>query len=302
MSARFPAPLPSFPGQLAKPPRLTHPAPVTTTADTDQVCFYRSPHIAGLELVNARYCRRAFPRHWHEEYVIGAMTAGAERLTIRGCDEIVGAGSLILIGPGEPHANGAVDDQPFEYAVIYLPVSLMAGFVRAACASDAEEGARFAQAAPHAPEEHRILVRAHARLIASETPLDQESVLVQLLSVLTRSGHMTKARASAAPARQAVCEARRHIDANFRDSVSLRELADLTGTSPFHLLRSFRTHVGLPPAAYQNQLRIEEAKRLLRAGHAIANTAAAVGFSDQSHLTRHFHRIVGTTPGRYLAQ
>jgi AraC-like DNA-binding protein len=117
-----------------------------------------------------------------------------------------------------------------------------------------------------------------------------------------RGGHMSEARTPASVPRQAVRDAREHIDSHFDRPVSLRDLADLTGASPFHLLRSFNRQIGLPPAAYQNQLRIEQAKRLLRTGHGIADTAAAVGFSDQSHLTRHFQRIVGTTPGRYLAQ
>jgi AraC-like DNA-binding protein len=275
---------------------------MTPDAASDNVRFYRSPHIDGLELVTARYRRRAFPRHWHEEYVMGAMTAGAEKLAIRGGEQVVGRGCLILIEPGEPHANAAVDDHPFGYAVVYLPVPLMAGFIRAEAAVGDGLGVRFAHSAPYAPDASRILVRAHARLIASESPLDQESVLVELLSALMRGGHINEAPVPAAVARQAVREARDHIDGHFCEPVSLCDLADLTGASPFHLLRSFRSHVGLPPAAYQNQLRIEQAKRLLRTGHGIADTAAAVGFSDQSHLTRHFQRIVGTTPGRYLAQ
>ena len=275
---------------------------MTADASSDDVRFYRSPHIDGLELVSTRYRRRVFPRHWHEEYVIGAMTAGAEKLAIRGAERVVGRGCLILIEPGEPHANAAVDDEPFGYVVVYLPAPLMAGFIRDETAAGDGLDVRFAEAAPHAPDSNRMLVRGHARLIASETPLDQESVLVELLSALMRGGHMSEARVPPAVARQAVRDARDHIDGHFCEPVSLRDLADLTGASPFHLLRSFKTQVGLPPAAYQNQLRIAEAKRLLRSGHGIADTAAAVGFSDQSHLTRHFQRIVGTTPGRYLAQ
>jgi AraC-like DNA-binding protein len=69
--------------------------------------------------------------------------------------------------------------------------------------------------------------------------------------------------------------------------------------SPFHLLRVFRAAVGLPPHAYQIQLRVARAKELLRAGMPIAAVAVEVGFVDQSHLTRHFKRLVGVPPGRY---
>jgi AraC-like DNA-binding protein len=41
------------------------------------------------------------------------------------------------------------------------------------------------------------------------------------------------------------------------------------------------------------------AQRLLRSALPIAEVAAEVGFSDQSHLTRHFKRLLGFTPGSY---
>ncbi len=44
------------------------------------------------------------------------------------------------------------------------------------------------------------------------------------------------------------------------------------------------------------------ARRLLRSRRRIADVAAATGFADQSHLNRHFKRLVGITPARYAAQ
>jgi AraC-like DNA-binding protein len=48
-----------------------------------------------------------------------------------------------------------------------------------------------------------------------------------------------------------------------------------------------------------NQIRVEKAKQFLSQGMSIAEVAIAVGMSDQSHLTRHFKRIVGVPPGQY---
>ena len=65
-------------------------------------------------------------------------------------------------------------------------------------------------------------------------------------------------------------------------------------------MRVFRKVLGLPPHAYLVQVRITQAKKLLASGMAIAEVAAETGFSDQSHLHRHFKRIVGVTPGQYV--
>ena len=42
------------------------------------------------------------------------------------------------------------------------------------------------------------------------------------------------------------------------------------------------------------------AKSLLRAGLPITLPAAEAGFYDQAHLNRHFKRVLGVTPGRYV--
>ena len=73
----------------------------------------------------------------------------------------------------------------------------------------------------------------------------------------------------------------------------------ITNLNRSYLIRVFRNAVGMPPYTYLNQIRVEKAKRLLRRGMSIADAAFAVGMSDQSHLTRHFKKIVGVTPGRY---
>ena len=95
---------------------------------------------------------------------------------------------------------------------------------------------------------------------------------------------------------------REYLEANFMHNVSLSQLSTLTGISPYYLLRAFRKTVGLPPFEYLLHLRILSAKELLRQGHPLIEVALETGFVDQSHFTRHFKRIVGFTPGQFVAK
>ncbi|WP_394824846.1 helix-turn-helix domain-containing protein [Pendulispora albinea] len=90
-----------------------------------------------------------------------------------------------------------------------------------------------------------------------------------------------------------------HLDACYREEVPLDELAALAGMKKFAMVRAFTAEVGFPPHSYQTLLRVHHARRLLLAGQSAGATATAVGFVDQSHLTRHFKRIEGITPGEY---
>lgn len=77
------------------------------------------------------------------------------------------------------------------------------------------------------------------------------------------------------------------------------EGARLAGMSREGFSRRFRKQHGVPPQLFRLSERLNEARRLLRAGEPVAAVAAEAGFSDQSHLGRCFRRAFGVTPGHY---
>jgi AraC-like DNA-binding protein len=46
--------------------------------------------------------------------------------------------------------------------------------------------------------------------------------------------------------------------------------------------------------------RLDSVRRSLLAGSSLVHAAVAAGFADQSHMTRHFSKTYGLTPGRWL--
>ena len=91
-----------------------------------------------------------------------------------------------------------------------------------------------------------------------------------------------------------------HLQAAANKKPSLTEAARMCGMSPAQFTRSFRQAAGMSYLAYVTHLRLSEASRLLRASDkSIAEIADTTGFSDQSHLDRHFKRAFGVTPRRF---
>jgi AraC-like DNA-binding protein len=86
---------------------------------------------------------------------------------------------------------------------------------------------------------------------------------------------------------------------HYRRRVPLAELAALAGMCRFALVRAFTKEVGMPPHAYQTRLRVLAARERVAAGDALSGVAVEMGFTDQSHLNRHFKPLVGVTPGEY---
>ncbi len=86
------------------------------------------------------------------------------------------------------------------------------------------------------------------------------------------------------------------------DSLALEEMAAVAGVSPFHFARQFKTATGHPPHDYLIRLRVDRAQELIRQHHrewTLAAIANECGFADQSHMARHFKRVLGVSPGEF---
>lgn len=150
------------------------------------------------------------------------------------------------------------------------------------------------------PALFRAFHRLHTALELPATARERQSRLSACLDLyLQRCMERTPRRTAPAVGHTGLRRAAEFLHAHLGDNCSLDDLADIAGLSRFHLLRAFARELGVPPHEYQIQLRVAEARRL-RHGQSILEVAYELGFADQSHLTRHFKRIIGVTPGAYV--
>ena len=93
---------------------------------------------------------------------------------------------------------------------------------------------------------------------------------------------------------QRICE---YIESHLEQKVGLERLAAIAGLSTHHFARAFNQSMGIPPHSYLLSRRLERAERMLRETQLpLSEIAIATGFSDQSHLARHFRRWAGVSP------
>ena len=247
----------------------------------------------GIEAMTL-FSDHSFPRHTHDHYGIGIMTAGAlKSWSVIGHVESR-AGDVIMCNPGEMHDGLPATDEPRGWRIIYIDPSLVAREL----AGESVDGELIVRPVVRDPRLARAVARLFAELERScADPLAAEESLV---SCLMRVAHRHRVdRAAVACASPSVVKAIRHLDAAPETPISLAELASEVGISRFQLLRGFAREVGTTPHAYVMQLRARKARRLLASGASPADAAHRSGFADQSHLTREFAKHFGITPGRY---
>ncbi|MBE9607250.1 helix-turn-helix transcriptional regulator [Acetobacteraceae bacterium H6797] len=92
-----------------------------------------------------------------------------------------------------------------------------------------------------------------------------------------------------------------HMERHFNEPLTLDGLAAICRLSMHRFATVFRRQMGIPPHQYLCRLRVRHAYALLRDGVTPAEAALEAGFCDQSHLSRHFRKQLGVSPGRVAA-
>ncbi|HKV83848.1 MAG TPA: AraC family transcriptional regulator [Ktedonobacterales bacterium] len=265
----------------------------------EHAIFWRDSALGGLELLRAHYVTHSFAPHSHDTFAIGVVEAGVERFHYRHAPVSAPSGSLIIINPGEPHTGSSALADGWRYRMLYPDPSLLRE-AAGALTGRARPIPFFADPVVHDPLLARELLRLHSALEGGAELLERQSRLLEFLARLIQR-HADTPHLDAPLTREPllVRRLRDYLDEHANAPVTLAELAALAGMSEFHTLRVFTRATGMPPHAYLTQRRVAHARTLLAHRLPLAQVAAFAGFYDQSHLTRHFKRIVGVTPGQY---
>jgi AraC family transcriptional regulator len=126
-----------------------------------------------------------------------------------------------------------------------------------------------------------------------QSPLITESLMLEIVSAVAASA--TFARAVPIERWHLL---REKIHDSFRESIRVRDLAGAAGIHPVHVARLFRRYAGVTPGEYLQQLRVQEACRLLQQPRrSLGEIASESGFADQSHMNRVLRRFVHCSPG-----
>ena len=250
-----------------------------------------APQVPGIrEVFHARLVDYAYPSHCHETWAILIVDDGAIRYDLdrRQCGA---AGQTVTILPpavahdGRP-APGAGGFRKRELYLegTYFPAELIGAAVDHTTIID--------------PPLRAAISRLHDCLRRDPVSMHAEAGLALIGERVT--GHLTRAPRPAPSPEPGIARAlRQFLDDHVTNQVSLAHAAAALDRSVPHLVRSFTSQFGLSPHSYLTGRRIDMARPLLLHGAAPADVAAAVGFYDQAHFTRHFKRHTATTPSSY---
>jgi len=257
----------------------------------------RSPGLPGLEIQYIQNSQRRWTiYHSSFDFCSAIRTVDSIDWRYRNQTNCMVQESLGVLVPGELHRVLRSASET-DYLLLLIEPSFMARFLE-----DDELQLMYSL-------NHQLECRRHAGLMrelwsafteSNHDTLRLESLVSEFLLSIIQDADNRKS--VPLPIHVGAKIVRDYLNDNHHRNVTLDECAKLTGTSKFHLHRSFVAELGVPPHQYLSGVRISRARDLLRGGARPADVAGLTGFCDQSHLTRVFTEIVGLTPGAYASQ
>ncbi len=250
---------------------------------------------SGLQRLAARFAGHAYDPHRHETYGIGLTLYGVQQFNYRGSLRASRAGDVLVLHPDEAHDGHAGEDGAFAYRMLYFdPAAISQALDGASPPFVGDVVARDAGMAG-------LIDEAFADFPRPLEPLAIDATVARMADLLERRSDGHRRRPAGATAARAIHRVREFLTAEAHRTVASEELERLSGLDRFTLARHFRQTFGTSPHRFQVGRRLQLAQSMIAEGAALSETAAATGFADQSHLTRHFSARFGLTPGRWAA-
>ncbi|MCG8707967.1 AraC family transcriptional regulator [Brenneria sp. 4F2] len=251
-----------------------------------------APSSAKFERLEAFFTGHGYEPHRHDTYAIGRTLSGIQSFRYRGGLRHSLAGHTMVLHPDEIHDGKAGSADGFHYRMIYIAPSaiqkVLGGrplpFIKGGTSTD-----------------QRLVAATESLLKAMDDtlePLEEDDAIYDLANVLAEiGGQRTKRRSYDYHAAE---RAREYINDLFTDAITLDSLSLISGRDRWNLSRNFRLLYGTSPYRYVIMQRLEYCRRLMFTGRDLADIALISGFADQSHMTRHFVKAFGISPGTWL--
>jgi len=246
------------------------------------------PAVRGIhEVFHAHFTSHAYPSHTHDAWTLLIVDDGMVRYGLDRHEHGALRSQVTLLPPGVPHDGRSVRPEGFRKRVLYLDSDeLDAGLVGAAVDHPALSDPML-----------RTRIHQLHQVLGGQDELEAQSRYALIRERLR--GHLDTGAVAPHTPPGLARDLRELLDARLPDGVSLDEAAAILDSHPVSLVRAFSREFGIPPHRYLTGRRLELARRDLLAGHPPAEAAVRAGFYDQSHLTRHFTRLLGVGPGYY---
>ncbi len=254
------------------------------SVESNKSLKYQKTILSGVEVKRFLNTEQSYKNHLHKELSIGYIINGCSNVEFSQQKYRFSEGDGVVIPPKTSHLCCPEDINNWQVVMLYIDPAYY------------NNSLSFNKAAKLSPASLNLLLE-FISLLESDADIDTlDSALSELLIETANS----ESECNTAASRSELASVKDYIDKNYKQNICLSELNQVFKINKFTLIRQFKKTYNTTPSAYQLQLKIAEAKKMLSDGADVFDICLDIGFYDQSHFIREFKKMNGVTPASYL--
>ena len=240
------------------------------------------------------------PWHYHKDcFEIHYVYDGTVSFRVKGREYLLKAGDVFITFPNEYHGSG---NNPFSGHKLYwfnlLTLERILGLNQEQSALLLEKLSQIRHRIIPATEDMKYMMERVLAHILTDDPYYRMVANCQMTSFLQRliENDAAMAETTLSPEIQ---KAISFMEQNLHTGYTLDKIASHVGLSLSYFKAKFKREVGVAPADYYLDLRINKAKSLLSSGKTVTETADLLNFASTNYFSVVFRRVVAMTPTQY---
>jgi len=238
-----------------------------------------------------------FDKHIHEEFVIGVVSNGQMNGFIDGTTKSVNKKSIVTMNPDTAHSNWSLKHHSYSQSAVNIQPSYLTTLLKENFNS---KQVYFKTGLLENETLSNEFISLMSEFENNElSTIDYECRLIEVINKILLANTCVREEGGLSKHDIAIMRAKEFMQDNLSLDITLDDISQEIDVSKYHFLRLFKKYTHFSPHVYLMFKRLEQAKKLLQQGKNIVDVVYSCGFSDQSHLNKHFKAYVGLTPKVY---
>lgn len=254
------------------------------------------------------------PMHWHSEFELNYIVAGKGEFICGDEKFIANKGDILIIPPNMLHAAYPYQNSELIYDALVFNIAMLGTNSNDRCTTECIRpilnGTMTIQVCINSCMDSYSELRttidhifSSAKSNKSQYDLLLKSELMRLFWQLESKDELIHRKDSELSYSEIIRPALEFMTENFRERITIEQLANLVYLSKSYFMGCFKNAVGVGAMEHLTQLRIKAACEILSdTKDTISDISFHCGYSNLSNFNRHFKKTVGCTPKEYRKQ
>lgn len=247
----------------------------------------------GITALKANINKFSYKKHAHEEYAIGVTLKGVQEYSLDGCSQASYENGIMLFNPEQIHdGNARHYKEGLDYVMLYIkPELFLEGLEK-------KDIVKFSNPVIYNKKIKNDILNLSGAILNQKDEVFCSELYLNLIDNFTSKDFLK----SYSNESLFVKRVKEMIYYELNDVLDLEQISKEFSISKFQFIRMFKSNMGITPYQYFLNAKLIHAKKYLDITKDLYGCVVEFGFTDLSHLNRHFKKVYGITAYEYISK